>query len=166
MYLIQLSLLLGILTIAMVSTVSTVQAGIYQCVNAKGQIEFRDRPCETNLDQETFLPIAYSATDTDPKTIAKAEKSRKVNLKKLTAKQAQAERKEERQKLSREKKLAAENLKVERLRVRCLRIDEKLQGIDEQLRRGVRVKRSIRLQQEREHLLQMKRRYCQALPKF
>lgn len=136
---------------------SAVWAGVYQCVDEKGIIEFRDRPCQSSQEKETFLPIGFSKTD--PKEQKKEEKKLKLTGKKLEADKQREVRIHERA----EKKRLIEAQKMQRRKLRCQRLDEKLYEIDNQLRAGSKAKRLQRLKEQKEHCEKMKHRYCSAL---
>ncbi len=131
-----------------------VQAGIYQCVGESGVIEFRDKPCQSSLEQQAFLPIKYKKTE--EKLARKQEKEIKLINKELDQKEKQSERLKERTKKQQEK----ESAKAERRKIRCARLDEKIKTIEDQLKRGCKIKRNIRLNEQLAHCENMKRKYC------
>lgn len=133
-----------------------LKAGIYQCEKPDGRIEFRDRPCQTSLDKETFLPISYEHTD--PKIVKQQEKELSIEDKKLS----KATRLKDRVIKRGEKQKIKEQQKAERRKQRCQRLTEKIKSLEDQLRTGAKIKRFKRLQEELLHCQRMKRRYCSA----
>lgn len=126
--------------------------GVYQCVDEKGAVEFRDTPC--NLQSETFLPIQYSKAS--PKQIKKEEKERIKTAKK----QAVLQRKEERMMIRTEKQRLVLEEKAKRRQERCVRTREKMTEIEQKLRGGKKLKGFNRLKEELEHHRRMERQYC------
>jgi SET domain-containing protein len=149
--------------ICLLSLVSSVAyAGIYQCVGSSGIVEFRDKPCQTSLEEETFLPIRFFRTDhkKSDEEEKKEKRQSKNQDKKLAAKKMREERKEASVKKNLQNKKIKEELKTKNRKLRCQKLDDKLKIIDEQLRQGTNIKRFKRLQLEKDRCQKMKVRYC------
>lgn len=166
--------------IAWIVWIASVEAGLYRCEKLDGSIEFRDSPCETSAEEQSYLPIpnkrsmssmisrnglSEKALLKEKKALLREEKKSKSAAKKLARQKEVQKRKDERSQKSLEKKQAKEALKLERRRLRCQKLDEKLRAIEDEFRTGCRIKRCQQLQKEKEHCLKMKHRYCSELPK-
>jgi len=143
-----------IIILLVFSCCASVQAGIYQCMGESGVIEFRDKPCQSSLEQQAFLPIKYNKTE--EKSARKQEKEIKLINKELDQKEKQTDRLKERTKKQQEK----ESAKAERRKIRCARLDEKIKTIEDHLKQGCKIKRSMRLNEQLAHCEKMKRKYC------
>lgn len=130
--------------------------GVFQCMGANGVKVFRDRPCLPEEKEQEFLPLTYKKTD--PNLVMLQDRM----IKKALQQDSQQQKKEERIRLRTEKKRAEEKLKLERRLKRCQRLDEKLEEIAAQMRKPCKPKRMQRLQDQKEHCLKMKQRYCQS----
>ncbi len=119
-------------------------AGVYQCVSPEGVVEYRDRPCQSESNQQTFVPIQYQTTQ--EKKIKQDEKVLKITQKQVMA----GDKKSTRKKKSNYKKLTIEKNKQERLKKRCVRLDEKINHIESQLRAGCKLKKANRLKTQLE----------------
>lgn len=131
-----------------------VFAGVYQCVKENGQIEFRDHPCQSSLEQQHFLPYVYQKTDAK-KTVKKAQTLKKAQ------KQFVVEEKRRLRAALRQNKLAEQKaLKTKRRLERCTRNQEKIKLIEKKLRAGCTLRRCQTLKQQLAHCEKMKGRYC------
>lgn len=129
-------------------------AGVYECINAKGESEFRDKPCDSSREEENFLPISYVLTD------PKEQKKHHLMLKKEMKKNEAERKKTERQNNALMNKKIQAKLKEQKRQLRCERLDEKISAIEDNLRRGVKLKTLNRLKEEKAHCEKMKLRYC------
>lgn len=133
---------------------TTAFAGVYCCTKPDGKFEFRDTPCQTSLENQTFLPLSYEKTD--PKQIKKQE----AELKKTQQQLAHLQKKQASSQKRQIKQWQLEQDKAERQKMRCLRVQEKMGLLESQLRQGCKLKKSIRLQAELEQAERLKQRYC------
>lgn len=147
-------LALFILTLCVVET--NVLAGVYCCVKPEGKFEFQDTPCQGDTEQQTFLPLTYKKTD--PTQVKKQE----TELKKVQRQSNQLQKKQNRLHQKKVKQLTLEKEKSERRAAHCLRVQEKIEFIESQLRRGCKLKKSVRLHSQLEQAERMKQRYCGA----
>lgn len=136
--------------------VGIAEAGVYQCRNPSGVIEFRDKPCNTTAESNDFLPIPYKRTNTNEKVIKKQDREIKLANQALEKQEKKSEKVKERTRKQQEK----DRLKAERQLIRCQKLDEKISKIEAQLRQGCNMKRSNRLREQLVHCEAMKSRYC------
>lgn len=129
-------------------------AGVYQCLGANGQIEFRDYPCQSSLDTEHFLPYVYEGTD-EKKRIKeeKALKKRHQQLQKAEKRHMQAQAREQK---AEEKKA----LQSKRYALRCNAAQEKIKLIEKKLKFGCKIRRCDSLKQQLAQYELMKQKYC------
>jgi hypothetical protein len=131
-----------------------IQAGLYQCIGNDGTLEFRDKPCTTTSEDQTFMPVKYKKTEV--KVLQQEEKKLKKSLKE----QDKEERRETRIKLKNQKLQEKSIAKAKREEARCLRIKEKIKAIEDRLRFGYSSKRCNSLRRQLEEQLTLEQRYC------
>lgn len=142
--------------VVFILTASTMTwAGVYQCQNAKGVIEFRDKPCETGSEIQTFLPTTY--TKTHQKMVKVQEKNIQKKHQILKRQDKQMARAE---KLAR-KKTEKEKLKAQRIEAKCVKVNDKINQIESRLRLGCKVGQNHRLKEQLQHYAVLKQQYCQ-----
>lgn len=144
-------------------------AFVYQCVSQNGKIEYRDAPCISPLQTQSYLPIQYSNKQSEASqygasvknpSLIQESKNKESKNKIASKKEASAKRKEARLK-AKEEKLAEQNAnKEKRRKERCAKLDEKIDRIESELRLGCKLKRFNRLKQELEHCRKMKQKNC------
>lgn len=122
-----------------------VFAGVYHCVDEKGDSTFQDRPCPV-FQKATVL--AYRSLKT-PKELASQKTSATVS-----------KRKTKRKKGPTPKQRAEALAKQKRREARCAQTKEKLKTIRLKLLAGCKVSRANRLKEQRTHFERMKKRYC------
>jgi hypothetical protein len=133
---------------------SRVEAGIYQCIGPSGIIEYRDRPCQSPLEAQQFVPIQYHRTN--EKQLQKQAKELEIMNKGLMRQQKQKTK----IKTQAFKKVKAERLKTERLQRKCMKLNEKINNIESQLRTGCTINKANRLREQLEACQVMKEEMC------
>lgn len=131
-----------------------VMAGVYQCINEHGVTEYRDSPCKNSAEDQSFLPVQYSKTN-----VKNAEKQLKT-LEQTVKKQVSLDKKQHIKKVRGEKQKIKTEAKEKRRQEHCVRVKEKIVLLEDQLKKGVKLKSFERLKLELEHQERMKKRYC------
>lgn len=136
------------------SVIPSVQAGIYQCVGPAGGIEYRDRPCQSPVEVQQFVPIQYQRTN--EKQLKKQDKELDVAYKALV-KQHKQQTKVKTKSL---KQTKVQKLKTERLQRKCTKLSEKINKIESQLRAGCTINKANRLREQLEVYQTTKEAIC------
>lgn len=131
---------------------STVATQVYRCVSNSGAVEFREWPCQTSIEHSTVLP--YPSKKTDPTVAIPMESHTTLSL--------MADKKRVREESRLKKRSEEARLKAKRRQDRCVNTEEKIKGINKQLRAGCKPRRCNRLKEQLNHFEIMKARYCQS----
>jgi hypothetical protein len=149
-------------------------AGVYQCVDPQGNVEFRGSPCATSLDEQTFLP--NQSVNTPTSAVSQLDSNSfgdstgnynnskyKNDIETKTKKLALQQSKETRKKLQLEKQKEKAAAKEQRRKLHCEKTKEKIQLINSKLRKGAKAKSFNRLKEELQHFYKMEEKYCKPI---
>lgn len=129
-------------------------AGVYQCRDQSGTVEFRDKPCIQRNHELGFLPYVYKKTE------IKTQRAQEKDMKQLKLHLSRQDKAQQRLKKQQTKALYQELKKTERKERQCEAVQEKLRLIQEELRHGCTLRRCEKIKIKKEQLERKNKHLC------
>ena len=161
--------------------VNVAHAHIFRCTDAAGLLRFQDRPCD-GMQTQDLCDVQDSLVLSDPtlksnQSPAEAKKNtsqavqearqamqQEKKSKKEAQQEAKAQRRAQRLRARTAQWLIQEQQAAARARLRCQKTDERIQGIQNQLRLGCDTAICTRLKEQLAQQKALKKQHCVRVP--